>query len=193
MKSTLDTKTAILDAAQELVQSKSFSGVSFQKLASMVGIKKGSMYHHFASKDELTIALLDRVHDQMKAAFDSGQGKPALKRLNYYLKIYRHYIVPGKNMCPVGAFVGEWGAMSNEVKFSIRRNFKMQLSSLTDIVRSGVESGEFTPLSSDPDTVATWILATVQGSLSCDRVFENDNTFQLSSKLIFDFLTANRG
>jgi TetR/AcrR family transcriptional repressor of nem operon len=190
MTSTTDTKTAILDAAQDLVQKQSISGVSFQQLANHVGIKKGSMYHHFASKDELMVGLLDRVHTQLKETFDRGEGKPALKRLKYYLEIYRSYILPGQNMCPAGAFAGEWGSVSQDVQKAVQRILKMQIKNIADIVRAGMESGDFVEQDRSPDQIAKWIFSMLQGSLVCDRVMETKSNFALSAEMITEYLTG---
>ena len=190
MTSKPDTKTAILDAAQELVQKQSISGVSFQHLANQVGIKKGSMYHHFASKDELTVALLERVHEQMKAAFERGEGKPAMKRMKYYLDIFRSYILPGQNMCPAGAFAGEWGSMSQDVQQAIQRVFKMQIKNIAKIIEAGNESGEFIKRKRSPEQVAKWIFSMLQGALVCDRVLGTKSNFDLSAEMIMNYLTG---
>ncbi len=55
-----DTKTRILDAAQTLMLSEGFHGVSVDKLITTAGISKGSFFYHFRSKDDLPAALLKR-------------------------------------------------------------------------------------------------------------------------------------
>jgi AcrR family transcriptional regulator len=50
----------ILDAAQDLIQTRSFHGFSFQDVAERVGIRKASLYHYFDSKDAVALAVLER-------------------------------------------------------------------------------------------------------------------------------------
>lgn len=109
MKTTNDTRTNILDVAQDLVQRQSISGVSFQELAKRIGIKKGSMYYHFETKDDLSVAMLDRVTEQLQQSFRLGESKTARQRLDYYLAIYLKHIEVGAQLCTGGSFVGEWG------------------------------------------------------------------------------------
>jgi len=54
----MSTKQKILDAAQDLIQTRSFHGFSFQDMADKVGIRKASLYHHFDSKDAIALAVL---------------------------------------------------------------------------------------------------------------------------------------
>ncbi|MEZ5706577.1 MAG: TetR/AcrR family transcriptional regulator [Burkholderiaceae bacterium] len=40
---------------------RSYLGLNFQTLADQVGIRKASLYHHFASKEALGVALVDEA------------------------------------------------------------------------------------------------------------------------------------
>lgn len=48
----------ILDAAAELFTTRGFTGTSTRMIADAVGIRQASMYHHFATKDDILAALL---------------------------------------------------------------------------------------------------------------------------------------
>ena len=45
-----NTKEAILDVAQDLMQRRGFNAVSYHDVCEVVGILKASMFHHFLSK-----------------------------------------------------------------------------------------------------------------------------------------------
>lgn len=62
---TRDTRTALLDAAQQAFAAKGFSGTSIRELAAAVGIKESSVYNHFPSKQGLLDAVLQRADDHM--------------------------------------------------------------------------------------------------------------------------------
>ena len=55
-----DTKTAILDAAQELIQRRGVNAMSYQHISEAIGIRKASIHHHFPTKDALLDALIQR-------------------------------------------------------------------------------------------------------------------------------------
>ena len=55
-----DTRERLLDAAIDLMYARSYAGVGVQELCEHAGVKKGSFYHFFPSKCDLTIAALDR-------------------------------------------------------------------------------------------------------------------------------------
>jgi TetR/AcrR family transcriptional repressor of nem operon len=54
------TRTAILDAAEQLVMSHGFGGTSVDSILERTGLTKGAFFHHFPSKGELAHALVER-------------------------------------------------------------------------------------------------------------------------------------
>lgn len=60
MTTKIDTKDKILDAAQRLMLREGFHGVTVDRLIAEAGLSKGSFFYHFASKDVLPAAMLER-------------------------------------------------------------------------------------------------------------------------------------
>jgi AcrR family transcriptional regulator len=56
------TATAILDAAEALFAECGYVGTTMRTVARAVGLKDPSLYNHFASKDALYAAVLDRTY-----------------------------------------------------------------------------------------------------------------------------------
>jgi AcrR family transcriptional regulator len=63
----------IMDEAATLFLRHGYEGTSLRQLADVVGMKAGSLYYHFASKDELLTAILRRGIDVMQQAFDAAE------------------------------------------------------------------------------------------------------------------------
>ena len=55
----------ILDAAQELFESKGYEQTSTTDIMKKVGIAKGTLYYHFASKEEILDAMVERMGDSL--------------------------------------------------------------------------------------------------------------------------------
>ena len=189
MKQLNDTKTAILDEAQDMVQRQSISGVSFQELANRVGIKKGSMYYHFESKDDLTVAILQRAISDLNSSFRRGEGKSPTKQLNYFFEIYSKFIEPGKRLCPGGASACEWGKLSTPVRGQISGLIEAQIKGLTKIIASGIKSGEFNSHGEEPKKLASWVTSSIQGALLTSRVFEDSKMFEQTAEIVISYLT----
>lgn len=54
-------KDAILDEATRLFAERGYEGTSMADLAERVGLRKASLFHHFASKEQLRRAVLERL------------------------------------------------------------------------------------------------------------------------------------
>ncbi|MEO1062433.1 MAG: TetR/AcrR family transcriptional regulator [Actinomycetota bacterium] len=65
----------ILDEAARLFVDQGYAATTLRQIATAAGIKAGSVYYHYASKDELFDAVLARGIDVMEAAFaDAAEG-----------------------------------------------------------------------------------------------------------------------
>ncbi len=183
-----DTRTAILDAAQDLVQRQSISGVSFQELAKRTGIKKGSMYYHFESKDDLTLALLERATVDLRESFERGEGKTPKQRLAYYFNIYRLYVIPSEKLCPGGAFAGEWDKLSQPVQEQVKGLLMAQSKGLKSVLLAGIKSGDFQDQGLSIDELTQWIVSCIQGCLLVCRIYDSKQAFESAVKVINCYL-----
>jgi AcrR family transcriptional regulator len=58
------TREALLSHSLRLVASRGFSRTSIDHIGRAAGVTKGAMYWHFASKDDLFLAILDRIRER---------------------------------------------------------------------------------------------------------------------------------
>ena len=59
-----DTRTRILEITQQLLDQTGFAGTSMEAVSAAAGITKGTLYHHFASKEALVTTMLHGVLDR---------------------------------------------------------------------------------------------------------------------------------
>lgn len=62
----------LLDAAEQLFLEQGFHGTSVDGLGAAAGISGPGLYRHFASKDALLMAVLDRIWTQLRPAIDAA-------------------------------------------------------------------------------------------------------------------------
>jgi AcrR family transcriptional regulator len=62
------TRERILDVALDLFTEKGFDGTSLREIADKLGVTKAALYYHFASKDDILMALHMRLHEFGKVA-----------------------------------------------------------------------------------------------------------------------------
>jgi AcrR family transcriptional regulator len=73
----------ILDAAAELFTEHGYANTSTRRIADAVGMRQASLYHHFATKDDILDALLaGTVESPLRLAAElDGEGGPAAVQL----------------------------------------------------------------------------------------------------------------
>ena len=185
---SMDTRERILDSAQRLTQTRSFHGFSFQDIADEVGVRKASLYHHFDSKDDVAVAMLQRAADWVSAQIKSAEGLEPSERLETYFDLFRQIHGKGERMCPGGSFAAVFGAVSSPVQAALHRFAKMHLDWLEDVVRDGVELGQFTIGDQRPRDVATQISAGVQGALLVGRLTSDRHVISVMAEGIRRYL-----
>lgn len=74
-------RDGILNVAARLFREQGYGPVSLRKIAEAAGIKAGSIYYHFGSKDEIVVAILDAgilaVHEKLRRAVITHPDGPA--------------------------------------------------------------------------------------------------------------------
>ena len=85
VKSAEDRKNEILDVAEQLFAEKGFDHASTNDIIRKIGIARGTLYHHFGSKEEILDALVERMtRESISRAKTvvSDQALPLLERLS---------------------------------------------------------------------------------------------------------------
>ncbi|WP_019423398.1 TetR/AcrR family transcriptional regulator [Paenibacillus sp. OSY-SE] len=68
VKKADERRNEILDAADELFGQKGFDGTSTNDILERVGIARGTLYHHFKSKEDIMDALIERYNVRLLGA-----------------------------------------------------------------------------------------------------------------------------
>ncbi len=97
----MDTKTALLNIAEDAVRARGYDGFSYADMAMAVGIRKASIHHHFPTKADLSLALIERYSanffatlDQIAELHPTGGG-----RLAAFVAAYRDALGGGSKLC----------------------------------------------------------------------------------------------
>ena len=174
-----DAKPRLLEAALDLVWSRSYGAVTVDDICDRAGVKKGSFYYFFKSKDELVAAALDAKWDEVRPAYDRifSASKPALERLRDAFeygyerqKEFRasHGCVLG---CPFSSVGTEIIAADKALKDSVQRMIKGKIryfeSALRDLQAEGELQGQ------DVAVVARQVYSYYEGSLAQARIADD--------------------
>ncbi|MFI6502790.1 TetR/AcrR family transcriptional regulator [Nonomuraea typhae] len=78
-----DARDRLLDAACRLIHSRGYSAIGVAEICAEAGVRKGSFYHFFASKQALTLEVIDAHWSAQRASWSAvlGGGDPVHDRL----------------------------------------------------------------------------------------------------------------
>lgn len=85
VKEAAERKNEILDTAQKLFEERGFDNTSTNDIIEVVGIARGTLYHHFSSKEDILDCLIQRMTGELMskaAAIASDRALPVLERLS---------------------------------------------------------------------------------------------------------------
>jgi AcrR family transcriptional regulator len=141
----MTNREEIIAAAAKVFQTKGYHAATVQDIADAVGILKGSLYHHFKSKEELLYLIVKepiaRIYERMTAIVNSDL--PARDKLRRAILAH----VEGLNEHYPHLFV--YLREREEMKRRFREQFKLSPKqyerSWQQILREGMKSGEFRP------------------------------------------------
>jgi AcrR family transcriptional regulator len=88
MTNSLHTREAILEATDVLLSRNGYKKMTIDGLAREVGIGKGSVYLHFASKEEIVLSHIDRIIERLKSSLReiASSGRTVDERLKLMLR-----------------------------------------------------------------------------------------------------------
>ena len=83
MTQAVDRRDVILERAADLFARQGVAATTVREIADAVGILSGSLYHHFASKDEIVDAIVGSFMDDLVNRYDAvlASGHDAAQRL----------------------------------------------------------------------------------------------------------------
>lgn len=166
-----DTREAIIDVAKELLQNRSFNAFSYQDIADRVGIRKASIHYHFAGKEELGVALVDRFRREGRAWAREleARGASPREKLEALFAYYRDTVViRGDKICAYGILSAEYNTLPEGMRAGIRSFHGAHIRWLTDVLAVGREAGVFEDGGTCEDQ-ALLVASALQGAVQIAR------------------------
>jgi TetR/AcrR family transcriptional repressor of nem operon len=189
----LDTKTAIIDAATSLTQLVGYNALSFRDLAERVGIRSASVHHHFPTKADLCVAMIERHRDAMRAAIASMNrtSKSSYAKLNNYSRLFQKTINDGNRMCLCGMLSADLDSLTPTARAALQGAFNDHESWLSQTLDEGRAAGELhfvgTPLSA-----ARALIAGLEGALLVARTYGDPKRFSATARDLIDLFRLSR-
>ncbi len=176
MKKGEETRARVLDATVALINRKGFRNTSVQDIIDETGVKKGNLYFHFSSKDELGQALMreaaDRYFEYLSDSVTSGDPLGKIRDiLNAVLRYHRRRGFVGG--CLFGNTALEMGDTDEVYAGLVREVFDRWVNILARHLREAGKMGQVTA-GVRPEPMARHIVAAMEGSIMMARLYKRE-------------------
>ena len=166
-----DTREAILDTVEELIETRGYNGFSYNDIAERIGIRKASIHYHFATKAEAGEATAARYAERMEEAIGAALAAPSPDYwvvLDQFLAPFTAFADSGTRICLCGALGGEFGALPKSVQVRVSTFFRDTEAALARLFAAGRDAGTFA-FAGDPVVLGKAYFCAFQGALIVQR------------------------
>lgn len=164
------TAERVVDAAEGLIQQRGYNGFSYDDVARLVGIKKPSIHHHFATKSELAAVVAQRYTHRFREQLleIEGRSAQAAERLTAYAALFEKTFSVEKHLCVCGMLGAEAGSLPEQVNHEVTQFFEVNLAWLRSIAAQGQRAGQLSSVL-DAQSIAQTYLALLEGAMIVGR------------------------
>jgi TetR/AcrR family transcriptional regulator, transcriptional repressor for nem operon len=179
MSNLSTTADDILACARSLIVAGSYNGFSYADIASVVGISKPSIHHHFPSKADLVRALVARYRDEAMSGIAQleRQISSPIEQLRSYTSYWEACIADASApFCVCALLASQLPVLPEEVAVEVRAHFRSLSAWLTSVLERGQRQGVL-HLTCTPRVEAEAFMAGVHGAMLSARAYGDPKMF----------------
>ncbi len=182
---TSDTRDRLIQAAIDLIFKRGYANVGVQELCEQAGVKKGSFYHFFASKRDLTLAALEQHWQIYRAGIESCVSAPMspFERVELLFdSLYRDYRFRAKGGetltgCAFGTLSMEVSAHDDVLREALENVFKEWSGLFKRVFQDAINAGDV-PKTTNAALAGETLLAYLEGVLLMVKTRQNPRLLQ---------------
>jgi len=159
------SKDRMLDAAYYEVYKHGFQSASTAAILKKAGVPKGSMYHHFGSKKELVLAVLEeRIAPKICFFYRIPSHQDPLRAIYGFIdKVLDHETLMTYG-CPLHRLTVEMGALDEEFATAVNKHYFPVRDIFKDALDRAISMKRLH--TTDTESLAHFMIASVWGALS---------------------------
>lgn len=180
-----DTRQRIIASARDLIYSRSYADVGVAEICERADVKKGSFYHFFPSKQELSLAIIDDLRVVMEdrvliPAF--ARDLTPLRRLQRFVdNLYEFQrgtaATAGRLLgCPFGNLALELATRDDLIRHKLEAVFAGIQARFENVLTEAVAAGEVGEI--DIPATAQAMLAYIEGVLMMAKTANDPNVIR---------------
>lgn len=164
-----DTRSKILDLAEQLWLGRGFNGFSYQHISRELGIKNAAIHYHFPHKEDLGIALIKRYRRRLVRYIEAQAGFDPLAKLEHFFALIDTYFDNDRQICPTGTLSVEFNTLPDSMREEASLFMQDMLDWAEAIVKEG-QAAQVMRFAGSAEAMAALLCAGLQGALQLARM-----------------------
>jgi AcrR family transcriptional regulator len=158
-----ETRSKIIFSAIKLFSAKGYNTASVDDVCADAGISKGAFYHHFKTKQDLFLALLDGWLETIDNAIEASKDKTVPETFMQITEAFPYIFATANEGLPM--FLEFWLQASRDDKIwqASVKPYRRYHKYFTELIKKGVDEGSFVEV--DPELTSRMIISTAMGLL----------------------------
>lgn len=175
-----ETRSHILKESRRIFTLQGFQNTSISQIIAATGVKKGNLYYHFPSKEELGLEVLIDARDEFFTILENSlTGEQVAERIlnscNSIMALMQQTNFVGG--CLFGNTALEMTGSSPRFGKIIREVFTHWINLIEQELHLAADSENLNN-SLSPDTLATAIVAILEGGIMLSRIYQDKNSLE---------------
>jgi len=173
----LTAREKIIATGVEMVGLNGFNATGVDSVLKAAGVPKGSFYHHFGTKENFgmeVINLFAESYEQKLKSYLGDESVQPLDRIRNYMEHSVEYLAE-KNFtqgCLIGNLGQELADQNERFRDRLAEVFADWMAMFTDCLGEAQESGALNP-ELDPEAVASFLLSGWEGAILRAKVMRS--------------------
>lgn len=171
-----NTRSKILNRAEDLFRQRSYSGFSYHDIAKPLGIKNAAIHYHFPSKGDLGVAIIQRYRRILARVTRRlpATGEQARQQLEALFEFESGLAARDRRVCPLAVMATDYVNITPAMQSEGQQLVAEMSDWLTQVLNVGRRDGTF-HFDGEAADKAVSILAAFVGARQISRLGRNDH------------------
>lgn len=158
-----ETRTRILEAAVKQFSINGYNAASVDNICEQAGVSKGAFYHHFKTKHDVFLALLDGWLQTFDQAIEASRGRPMPETFQMMTEYFPYIFESASENLPMFLEFLQQASRDEKVWQASVAPYRRYHKQFASLIKKGIAEGSFVDV--NPDLAARLIVSTAMGLL----------------------------